>query len=156
MKVQTKRYARIIGIILFLIYLSILFYFLFFSEEYDRNIVATTYRYNFNPFREIMRFWNYRQQLGTRVVVVNLVGNVMAFVPFGFILPIISDRLKGCVKVTFLGLLLSLSVEGLQLLTRVGSCDIDDVILNTFGALLGYCLFVMCSLAWRKINGKKV
>ena len=150
MKTQTKRYIKIGGVILFLIYLSILFYLLFFSEEYDRNIIATGYRYNFIPLKEILRFINYREQLGMMSVMINVVGNVVAFVPFGFFIPIISSGLRKTWKVILLGFLLSLSVEILQLVTRVGSCDIDDLILNTLGAVLGYALFCICNRLFNK------
>ena len=156
MKIRTKRYIRIGGTILFLVYIGILFYLLFFSADYNRDVVASGYRYNFIPFKEILRFWNNRGTLGMGPVMVNIVGNVVAFVPFGFFVPIISRKLRAGWKVISLGLLLSLLVEFLQLVTRVGSCDIDDLILNTFGTMVGYILFCICSAVWRRTYGKEI
>lgn len=154
MKAETKRHIKICGWILFIFYLCMLFYLLFFAEEYGRQTEQQGYRYNFVFLKEIKRFWIYREQLGIRAVMVNLVGNVLAFVPFGFILPIIGKRLRSMWKVTALGFLMSLSVEFLQLMLKVGCCDVDDVLLNTLGALLGYILFVVCNAFRRWKYGK--
>lgn len=150
MKVSTKHHIKVCSRICFFLYLSALFYFLFLAEGYGRNIIVPGYRYNFIPFKEIMRFWIYREQLGTYAVMVNLFGNVAAFFPFGFILPIIGKQKRSLWKVTVLGFLLSLTVELLQLISRVGSCDVDDLILNTLGAFLGYLAFAVCHVWWKR------
>ncbi len=51
--------------------------------------VERGYRYNLMPFVEIRRFWKYRDQLGNFAVFSNIFGNVIGFLPWGFILPII-------------------------------------------------------------------
>ena len=156
MQIKTKKHIKKMGLILFLIYIGFLVYFLFFSEEYNRNIIAESYRYNFMPFKEIMRFWHYRYQLGARVVVINIIGNIGAFIPFGLFVPIISIKLRKAWKVILLGMLLSGTVELLQLVTKVGSFDVDDIILNTAGTIIGYLLFCICNAIWRKTYGKKI
>ena len=50
----------------------------------------------------------------------------------------------------------SVTVEVIQLITKVGCCDVDDMILNTAGAALGYLLFFICDHLRRKIYGKKI
>lgn len=80
--------------ILFFLYLAVLTYFLFFSEKYGRT-AEREFSYNLTPFLEIRRFWNYREFLGLKAVFINLAGNVLAFVPFGAILPVISRRMRG-------------------------------------------------------------
>ena len=93
MKTKTKRRIRTAGWILFILYLILLLYFLFFSEWYGRkNWIEEDYRYNLILFKEIKRFWVYREQLGMQAVLLNLVGNVVGFLPFGFILPILSKK----------------------------------------------------------------
>ena len=59
-------------------------YFLFFAEIMGRTNLTRTYHYNLVPFLEIKRFIIYRKKLGMTAVVVNLLGNVAAFLPFGF------------------------------------------------------------------------
>lgn len=156
MQTKTKKHIKNMGFILFLTYICFLVYFLFFAEEYSRNIISESYRYNFIPFKEIIRFLNYRMQLGTRAVLINLVGNIGAFIPFGLFVPIISIKLRKPGKVILLGMLLSIAVEFIQLVTRVGCCDVDDVILNTLGTIIGYLLFYICHTIWRKIYGEKI
>lgn len=48
------------------------------------------YRYNLVLFKEIKRFWQYREQLGWYAMFTNLFGNVIIFMPFGFFLPMAS------------------------------------------------------------------
>jgi len=156
MQIQMKKHIKNIGVILFLIYMAFLVYFLFFAEEYSRNIVTEHYRYNYTPFEEIVRFWQYRHQLGMQAFTLNIIGNVVAFVPFGLFVPIISRGLRKTWKIIMLGALLSAVIEVVQLMTRVGTCDIDDVILNTIGAIVGYLIFYICSCVWRNTYGKKI
>ena len=107
------------------------------------------------PFREIKRFWIYREQLGVFAVVTNLLGNVVGFVPFGFMLPLIVRRARGFFLITLLGFALSLFVEVVQLITKVGCFDVDDLILNTLGAAVGYILFAVCHLIDDQTRRKK-
>lgn len=74
-----------------------------------------------------------------------LVYNVMAFMPLGFLLPCISVRLRHWDTVFFAGLLLALGLECAQLVTMLGTADVDDVILNVTGALMGYGLFQLAT-----------
>ena len=88
MKQETKARIRVVGRILFLVYLLALVYFLLFAEEYGRrNFFELDYRYNLVPFQEIRRFWIYREKVGFLAAFLNLAGNVIGFLPFGFIVP---------------------------------------------------------------------
>ena len=157
MKDSTKRKIRFLSVLLFILYVLLLVYFLFFSEEYGRvTAEERVYRYNLVPFVEIRRFWIYRKQLGIAAVFTNLVGNVAGFLPFGFILPVITEKMRSGLLITLAGFGLSLTVEVIQLITRVGCFDVDDMILNTAGAALGYLLFFICDHLRRKIYGKKI
>jgi len=72
---------------------------------------------------------------------VNLAGNVLMFVPLGYFLP----RMRGAFRPFFRCMLwtavILLGIECLQLLTLLGSCDIDDLLLNLMGTALGYGVF---------------
>ena len=135
------------GRVLFLIYLAGLCYFLFFAENYGRIFGQENYRYNLVPFKEIERFWIYREELGIHSFL-NLAGNILGFMPAGFFIPMLWEERKGfwfTVCVTFE---MSLLLEILQLIFRVGSFDVDDLILNTLGGILGYLLLKMVE-KWR-------
>lgn len=114
------------------------------------------YRYNMVPFVEIRRFWTYREQLGVFALFTNIFGNVLGFIPFGFILPVISRGFRNGFLIILSGFCLSLCVETIQLVTKVGCFDVDDLILNTLGAAVGYLAFAICDYLRRKYYGKKI
>lgn len=153
MRHETKKRIRIAGLILFICYLLGLTYFLFFAESYGRNLMDREYTYNLVPFLEIKRFWQNRNLLGNFAVFINIAGNVLAFVPFGFFLPILSRFSKGLFRMTLFTFEFSLLVETIQLVSRVGSFDVDDLILNTLGGILGYLFFAFCDYVRRKLYG---
>ena len=129
--------------ILFILYIIMLAYFLFFSERYGRTIVSNEYRYNLTILKEVRRFITYRELIGFESFVVNIFGNIFAFAPFGFVLPIISNKNRGFWNITLLSLEFSLTIELIQLLFKVGIFDVDDIIMNTIGGMIGYlCFFI--------------
>lgn len=157
LKKETKRIIQTLGKVLFVLYVLALIYFLFFSEEYGRVAMEERqYRYNLVPFVEIRRFWVYREQLGFWAVFTNLFGNVAGFLPFGFMLPVISGKMRSGWMIILSGFGLSVAVEVIQLIAKVGCFDVDDMILNTTGAAIGYLLFFICNHLRRKIYGKKI
>lgn len=138
MKSNLSAGKRVVIWILFLGYLTLLSYFLFFSERYGRTEGSNGYRYNLVLFREIKRFFLYRREVGLEGFLVNMVGNVVAFMPFGFCLPMISIKRRGFFSVLFWSFGLTLTIETIQLLYQIGSFDVDDLLLNTIGGMLGY------------------
>lgn len=92
---------------------------------------------NFIPFKTIY-FYLYLADINLSIRIQNLVGNVIGFVPFGFILPLLTKKFQKLSIVTAATFFLSLSFEILQLVFEFGSFDVDDLILNTFGGILGY------------------
>lgn len=74
---------------------------------------------------------------------VNVIGNIVAFVPLGLLLPAIGGRLSAPGRVFCAGLLVSASIEVLQWLFARRVADIDDLILNLAGALVGYGCYVL-------------
>ena len=151
---MSTRHARIIrtfGKVLFVLYIVFLVYFLFLAEWYGRTGTGEDYRYNLELFREIRRFITYREQLGMFAVFANLFGNILIFVPYGFFISMAAER-RGFFKTLFCSFGLSLCVELVQLVTRVGSFDVDDILLNTIGGVSGYILFVICNGIRRKYH----
>ena len=97
------------------------------------------YHYNLVLFKEIKRFWQYREQVGFFAMFTNLFGNVLIFVPFGFFLPM-GSRQRSFFGTAFYSFGLSLCVEVFQFITKVGSFDVDDILLNSLGAFFGYLI----------------
>lgn len=142
---KSKKIGTVCGWVLFTMYIITLFYFMFFSERYGRNTGYEGYNYNLTVFHEIHRFWKYRNVLGMENVVVNLLGNVAGFIPFGVALPFLSKKKKNIVFITLLTFEFSLLIEVIQLISKAGCFDVDDLILNTTGGMLGYLLYKLLS-----------
>lgn len=151
---RKKKIFRAVGKVLFLLYVVFLIYFLFLAEWYGRTGISEEYRYNLELFREIKRFIIYREQLGAFAVFANLAGNILIFVPYGFFISVAS-RERGFFKTLFFSMGLSLCVEIIQLFTRVGSFDVDDILLNTIGGVLGYITSLICNGIRRKHDVRK-
>lgn len=131
-----------LGWVLFILYLVALTYLMFFAESLGRTGNSQTgYGYNLELFREIRRFYIHRKQIGMEAVILNLGGNVVGFMPFGFILPIISRRGRKWYNTLMLVFLLSLCIETTQLVFKVGSFDVDDLLLNTVGGIMGFVAY---------------
>lgn len=143
-----------VGFILFVLYLVLLTYFLFFAEELGRSPDSRAqYSYNLTLFKEIRRFLVYRDILGYRAVFLNLAGNVIAFMPFGFFLPVIWKKTNHWYTTALLSFITSLCIETTQLGFRVGSFDVDDMVLNTLGGIGGYLIFCLLKGVWKKYSG---
>lgn len=141
---------RLVAGIIFLGYLIVLFYFLFFAESMGRTDTDRAYQYNLIPFREMLRFIKYRKTLGMYAVLLNIVGNVVAFIPFGVFLPMVAVKCRSFWRTALYSLELSLLAELWQLVFRVGCFDVDDLMLNTLGGMVGFGLY-----AWMAWMGRK-
>ena len=82
----------------------------------------------------------------------NLVGNVLAFVPLGFMLPLLSEKLKKCLFCLGTGLFVVLAIELFQLWTAFGCFDVDDILLNGIGVWLGWVVFRIGSRLFSKTH----
>lgn len=95
---------------------------------------------NFIPTKTISRFLFISKNL--RVSAENLLGNIAIFVPLGFLLPIILRRKVHTLKsVAITSFFVSLAMETAQLLFNLGIFDVDDILLNMFGAIIGYMIY---------------
>ena len=90
-----KKLIRNILALAFVGYMILLIYFLFFSEEYGRTTQFLDYQYNFTPFREISRYMKYRDVVGVDAFLINIVGNIVVFMPFGFFVPGLESKKPG-------------------------------------------------------------
>lgn len=78
-----------------------------------------------------------------REVAINLLGNLLLLVPLGFLLPALFEKSRSVFKIIELGFAVSLSIEISQFFLAVRIFDVDDIFLNTLGALLGYSIFML-------------
>lgn len=106
------------------------------SLEYYK--MQLTYSTNFIPFHVFTERGNYSMSISYYV---QLFGNLVLFLPYGLVLPTLWKKIRGTklfLAVTILGLFL---VETIQFVFMCGSWDIDDILLNLFGALLGFGVY---------------
>lgn len=81
-----------------------------------------------------------------------VLGNFVMLLPLGIYLPLMYKRLQGFIPVLLLCFLVAVTIEVLQLATSFRSVDVDDVLLNTTGAVLGYMLFWLARLVSNSFN----
>lgn len=97
---------------------------------------------NKKPFATIGLFYN-SHRLNSTYKLNNLAGNIIGFIPLGIFLPFLFRNLRRLWKTVSLIFLVSLSFELIQLVFGLGVFDVDDLILNTTGGLIGFCLFLI-------------
>ena len=120
----------------FIIYILLLYYIVTFQDNnYGTN--------NLVPFKEIFRY-----SITSKLFIKNVIGNVLLFVPLGIFCAYYINNKKVYI-IIFLSILISSSIEFAQY--KIGrTLDIDDVILNTIGAVLGFFLYKL----WHNITLK--
>ena len=141
MKRNTRKKIGRLSFLLLTIYVLIVIYFVLFSDRLGRTDAYDSYRYNLTPFNEIRRFIRYRDQVSPGAFILNLLGNLMVLFPFGFLIPILRLKKTGLVRIVIYAFLFSFGIELLQLITKVGVFDVDDIILNVLGAILGFEIY---------------
>lgn len=93
----------------------------------------------------LIPFWGIVDIIATKstyLVILNIAGNIILFMPLGFLLPLLWERWRSAKATVLLGAGLSFSIEFLQFFTSRGT-DVDDLMLNTLGALWGYGVFLL-------------
>ena len=102
------------------------------------------------PFRvNLLPLVNLFDYDSKRDLLVNVIGNVAMFIPSGIVLPIVYRRLDTFGKVLLAGGGISLCIEMIQLPFSVRATDIDDLILNTLGVIIGYGIYALVRYARR-------
>jgi glycopeptide antibiotics resistance protein len=95
---------------------------------------------NFVPFKSIVPLLS--GQGNHLINMVNLFGNIVPFMPIGLLAPLVV-RSFSWQKALVLGVVTGLTFEVMEVVFRVGIFDVDDILLNAFGVMLGYGVFVM-------------
>lgn len=103
---------------------------------------------NLIPFKQITGYIIRRDSIG-EISFANLVGNILLFAPMGFLLPVIFKKMKNMPAAVLTGAVVSTCIEATQYLFG-RSADIDDVILNTVGTLLGFLLYLVIKAITKK------
>ncbi|MGQ8875093.1 VanZ family protein [Paenibacillus sp. TSA_86.1] len=143
----SKRVLAIITL-LAVIYTLIMCSLLFFKGRTQ----GLNYQYNVVPLETIRPLLLERENYTADAWVKNLFGNIVLFIPLGIWIPWLVRRYRSWLKLTLIVVLILLLVESIQLITRLGSFDADDIILNTIGAWIGFAGFRLFIDSTRKIR----
>jgi len=108
--------------ILLLVYLGFIFY------------MTLMYRNKADTRTELELFWSYKQFFSSQLFRLEILNNIWLFIPLGTIL----YKLLPKVYVPLVSILFSLILESIQYFTGLGLCELDDVISNSLGALIGF------------------
>ena len=138
-----KKQKRLLYLLM-LLYLAAVIYLLFCRHASSDVPLGEYARYNTNfiPFLSFYVLYT-TPYISYRVLVpfcVNLFGNLALFFPWGVLLPMLDKRLKNAKSFFLLTACVIIAVELLQLVFRVGTCDIEDFLLNMLGAAIGYII----------------
>ncbi|MCX8524118.1 VanZ family protein [Chryseobacterium formosus] len=138
-----KKFYKII-ILPFTILLLYLMFFGMGRTQYEVNVVRVEPLFSTLYFIEnTIRWWD---------IIRIVLGNVVMFMPFGF-LGWIFPRLQNLKENIFAFISAIVIIEALQYFTRLGICEVDDVILNTFGVFLGWKIKRMLEIKFTRFVG---
>lgn len=136
-----KKVVRPMVWAVFGVYCFILIYVLFLSRGSRAHYPYAQYFRqftNFIPFKTIIEYIQRYNNGFRNLSILNLLGNFVLFLPMGAVLPCVSYKFNRFWKVVLCVLGMVVFVEVAQGILRVGSIDIDDVIFNVCGAMIGY------------------
>lgn len=105
---------------------------------------------NFIPFKTIKMYIRYYDLPGLRSFS-NLFGNILIFIPMGIMLPIVHKASKNPLVMLLNAFIFVLGIEVFQLFSAFGAFDVDDIILNCFGVLIGRALYQIFSRKKNKL-----
>jgi len=133
-KRREKGIVNAVKLIFTFFYFAILFYLVFFI---GRRRIGYPFDVNLVPVRNNWNNFKYIAEIGGFNYFSNIFGNVLLFIPLPVILKMYLKVYKFSI-VLLVAILLSITIESLQYILKVGVADIDDVILNSIGACVGY------------------
>jgi glycopeptide antibiotics resistance protein len=93
---------------------------------------------NFTPFKTIKMYIDYSYKLNSTE---NLLGNVVVFMPFGLLFPMLTESGQNFFVMLLNAFLFVLGIEIFQLFSAFGAFDVDDILLNCLGAALGFGIY---------------
>lgn len=104
---------------------------------------------NYIPLVETIKMFKYD---GIGFSLYNVIGNILLFMPLGFFIPVLFNKKNKIDNIATYGVILSTSIEVIQLQQTYNITDIDDFIFNTLGTILGYLVFNILYKLIKKLN----
>lgn len=151
---KNKKLISKFSFLLIQIYSLIILYFTLMSEYMGRT-ERGIHRYNLIPFNEIGRFIKYIDVVSVSGFLINICGNILVFAPLGFLIPLWNPKRRRWYYILRYSFLFSLCIELLQLYLCVGVFDVDDLIMNTIGGMIGWCIYCIIADCFEKNRRKR-
>lgn len=126
--------------ILFFTYLGLMIWQLFLGPYRSYSAVR---RHNIYPFNTIMNYFINSDKFSFYIIFINLVANIVTFIPLGFFNSLLFKRPNKIITITIFSVLTVSSIEAIQFIFNVGVFDIDDIILNSLGCVIGFTFYKM-------------
>ena len=136
-----QKYRQFGLTVLFLGYIALMIWLLFGQRSQGE---SGTENLNIVPFTTLKLYMNLLENSTNHYLVrhafINLVGNVVMFIPLGYLLPGVYKRAQNFFAMLLYTVVVIVLIETIQYITGLGSCDIDDLILNVPGVMIGWCI----------------
>lgn len=98
---------------------------------------------NIIPFQNTIGYLTGADRFNIDIIISNTLGNILIFLPLGIFLPLLFEKYSKFTKVLIASTIISFSIEVLQITLQIGQFDIDDIILNVVGSIIGFFFFKM-------------
>ena len=142
---------------IFVAYVCLLLYFVVikFNGSIDRVELIKASRdlgawnYNLFPFRTITAYF---KNISDSYAYINILGNVVCFVPMVFLIPMNFKKYRNSLKTILIFIICIIGIEIFQFVTMLGFFDVDDILLNMLGCMVGYSGYV----GFRKLFSKHI
>ena len=148
---QNERKSILFKRTIFFIYLLIVIKLIIFKYPYEQlKAIADSWEKgvilegldtaNFTLFKTIRMYIKYSYKLNSFE---NLIGNIVVFVPYGFLFPYVLKKGSNFFVMLLNAFLFVTGIEIFQLFSAFGAFDVDDILLNCVGAVIGYLLYLI-------------
>ncbi len=149
--------VQCIASLLFCAYLISIIGIVFFPIMFEVAIPTFTFKSAINiiPFKTILEI---QRNLSFSTFSKQVFGNVILFIPFGFFIPLVNEKAQKISYIITISFLASLGIELVQLVIDIITqhlnriVDIDDIILNVFGAIIGFGLLKLTKMVLNKLD----
>lgn len=98
---------------------------------------------NLIPFVSVVEFFQLIQNGGALIGLSNILGNLILFFPLGYMTALLFPNMRKPMRILALSIVLSAIIEGCQYIFASGQTDIDDVMLNALGGMIGYWIYFL-------------
>src|SRR6266487_117001 len=143
---KTKRFKIILWLISIL-YAGIVIKLVLFKKPLEKYHEVNVYSIernfrnaNFTPFHTIVIYLSGKP--GFEHSFENIIGNIILFIPLTILIPLLIEKIQEANQIILIGFLTSLAFEVIQLFGLRGNFDVDDLILDTLGGIIGYFIFI--------------